>query len=329
MQPESKTTINANSRIFVAGADTLIGEALVRLLTQQGYQNLLHGPRYPQPELTDAAAVDAFFAAHRPEFVFLAAGKSAGIRGNQRYPADLILNNLLVLTHTIDAAHCHRVSKLLYLASSCTYPKMAPQPMRVESLLTGPFEATNEAYATAKLAGIKLCQAYRAQHGANFVVAIPANGFGRADHFDPEDSHVIPGMLRKMHDAKVDRSSFVELWGTGQARREFLFADDLADAAIFVMQHYDGEAPINLGGGTDLSIAELAQLIKQVVGYRGELVFDISKPDGMPLKALEASALADLGWRPKTSFRDALAKTYQWFVQHESHENVSYARATV
>jgi GDP-L-fucose synthase len=320
--------MNPGSTIFVAGAETLIGEALVRRLNEQGFSRLLGLDGSP-PDLRDARAVDAFFAQHRPEFVFLTAGKSAGIAGNQKFPAELMLDNLLVACHVIDSAYQHGAAKLLNVASSCTYPKLAPQPMQVESLLSGPLEPTNEAYALAKLAGVKLCEAYRKQYGARMITAIPANGFGLADHFDARDAHVIPSMLRKMHDAKTERAPYVELWGTGRAQREFMFADDLADACVFVMQHYEGAAPINLGGGCDLSIRELAETVQEVVEYEGELRFDASKPDGMPLKALESSALAKLGWRPTTSFRHALEKTYRWFLTHETLESASYARAVL
>ncbi|HEX3655886.1 MAG TPA: GDP-L-fucose synthase [Pirellulales bacterium] len=324
MQPDPTTKIDATSTVFVAGADTLIGEAIARRLGDHGYDRLI-GLDNAQPDLRDARAVDRFFEEHRPEYVFLAAGKSAGIAGNQKFPAELMLDNLLVACHVIDSAYRHGTTKLLYVASSCTYPKLAPQPMRIESLVTGPFEPTNEAYATAKLAGMKLCEAYRRQYGARMIAAIPANAFGLADHFDARDAHVIPSMLRKMHDAKVEQAPRVELWGTGQARREFVFADDLADACLFVMQHYDEAAPINLGGGCDVSIRELAVAVQEVVGYEGELRFDATKPDGMPLKALESSTLAALGWQPTTPFREALEKTYRWFLTHENLESASYA----
>ncbi len=245
----------------------------------------------------------------------MAAGKSGGILPNQRYPADLMLDNLLVECNVIRVACQHRVKKLLYLASSCCYPRHCPQPMRVESLLTGSLEPTNEAYAVAKIAGIKLCQAYRQQYGANFIIGIPANAFGPGDDFSPEDSHVIAALIRKMHEAKRKDAPTVDIWGTGTPRREFIFADDLADACLFVMQEYDGTEPINLGGGTDLSIGELAQLTKEVVGYEGELHFDTSRPDGMPLKVLDSSPLMAMGWKPETSFEKALSATFEVFVQ--------------
>lgn len=302
------------AKIYVAGSQTLIGSALVRQLKQQGYTNLL---KSQEPDLTDAAQVDDFFTQTNPDYVFLAAGKSGGIGANQKYPAQLMLDNLLIEAHVIPIAYRHGVKKLLYLASSCSYPKLCPQPMRVESLMTGPLEPTNEAYAVAKLAGLKLCQAYRQQYGVNFINGIPANAFGIGDDFSLEDSHVIPALIRKMHEAKVNSVESVEIWGTGAPRREFIFADDLADACIFIMQDYDAPEPINIGGGSDLSIKELAEFIKQVVGYTGELRFDASKPDGMPLKALDSTQLLSMGWQPKTSLQAALSATYDWFLLRE------------
>ena len=300
--------------IYVAGGQTLIGAAILRQLKQQGYTNIVGKPG-EEPDLTDATSVDEFFSRLLPEYVFMAAGKSGGILPNQRYPADLMLDNLLVECNVIRAAYQHRVKKLLYLASSCCYPRHCPQPMRVESLLTGSLEPTNEAYAVAKIASIKLCQAYRQQYGANFVIGIPANAFGPGDDFSLEDSHVIAALIRKMHEAKLSDAPFVEVWGTGTPRREFIFADDLADACLFVMQKYDGTEPINLGGGTDLSIGELAQLTKEVVGYEGELRFDTSRPDGMPLKVLDSRPLMAMGWKSETSFEKALSATFEVFVQ--------------
>jgi len=304
--------MNKGDRILVADARTLIGAALLRQLERRGYSNVI-GAGGEESDLTDAAQVEGFFAKTAPEYVFVAAGKSSGIEGNRKRPAELMLDNLLVECNVIHSAYRHGVKKLLYLASSCCYPKHCPQPMRVESLLTGPLEATNEAYAVAKIAGIKLCQAYRQQYGVPFIVGIPANVFGPGDDFSLEDSHVIPALIRKVYAAKASGVPSVKLWGTGTPRREFIFADDLGDACLFVMQEYDGAEPINLGGGIDLSIAELAELVKEVVGYPGELHFDTSRPDGMPLKALDSSRLIAMGWRPATPFRDAMSATCAWF----------------
>jgi GDP-L-fucose synthase len=311
--------VEKQSKIFVAGAHTLIGAAIVRELSKQGYKNVV-GVSQDAPDLICATQVDTFFEQEKPEYVFLAAGKSGGIRANQKYPADLIRDNLLTECHVIHSAYAHGCQKLLYVASSCSYPKLCPQPMRVESLLTGSLEPTNEAYAVAKIAGIKMCQAYRQQHNANFIVGIPANDFGVGDDFDPEDAHVIPALIHKMHQAKLEQAPSVEIWGTGSPRREFLFAGDLATACLFVMQNYESDEPINLGGGTDISIKELALLIKDVVGYLGELHFAVDKPDGMPLKALDSDALKALGWQPNTEFQDALKMTYNWFLDVENRK---------
>ncbi|MEG4339896.1 GDP-L-fucose synthase [Microcoleus sp. D3_18_C2] len=307
--------MDKNANIYVAGGQTLIGAALLRQLEQQGYKHLAGLPP-AEPDLTDREQVSDFFASNKPDYVFLAAGKSGGISANQKYPADLMLDNLLVVCNVIDSAHRCGVKKLLYLASSCSYPKHSPQPMQVESLMTGTLEPTNEAYAVAKIAGIKLCQAYCQQYGANFISGIPANAFGIGDDFSLEESHVIPALIRKMHEAKIADAEFVEIWGTGTPRREFILADDLADACLFIMDKYDEKKPINIGGGLDLSIKELAELIKDAVGYRGLLRFDTSKPDGMPLKALDSSKLSSMGWQPKTSFYAAVSLTYDWFLSN-------------
>lgn len=299
--------------VFVAGGETLIGAALLRQLSAVGFSRLC-GQSARQPDLTDAAAVDRFFALHKPEFVFHTAGKSGGIAENQSHPATLMHDNLALNLNIMEAAHRHGVRKLLYLASSCCYPRLCPQPMAVEQLMTGPLEPTNEAYATAKLSGLKMVQAYRAEFGDDFIAAIPANAFGIGDDFGPDRAHVIGALIHRMHEAKRSGDASVTVWGTGQPRREFIFADDLADACIFVMRHYSSALPINLGGGSDLSIRELAQMIRDAVGFEGELVFDASRPDGMPRKALDARPLAELGWIPGTSFQHGLEATYQGYL---------------
>lgn len=314
-----------DAKIYVAGGETLIGSAILRQLDVHGYHNIIGKPP-EEPNLTQSEKVKAFFEEYRPEYVFLAAGKSGGIQANQKYPAELMLDNLLVECHVIDSAYHYGVKKLLYLASSCSYPKHCPQPMQVESLMTGSLEPTNEAYALAKIAGIKLCQAYCQQYGANFITGIPANAFGPGDDFSLEESHVIPALIRKMQHAKMTRAEFVEIWGTGIARREFILADDLADACLFIMDKYEEKTPINIGGGLDLSIKELAELIKNAVGYRGLLRFDTSKPDGMPLKALDCSKLNSMGWQPKTSFQTALSLTYDWFLNHIKADDLAVNR---
>lgn len=308
------------SRIYVAGGKTLIGAALVEWLQAAGHEHLV-GTAPNEPDLTDPSQVEDFFATAQPEYVFLAAGKSGGIHANRTCPADLMRHNLLVITHVVHAAHAHGVKKLLYLASSCSYPRAAPQPLRIDALMTGPLEPSSESYALAKLAGLRLCRAYREQYGDGFITGIPANAFGPRDDFSPESGHVIPSLIRKLHEAKERGEREVAVWGTGTPRREFIYARDLAEACLFVMVHYDAAAPINLGGGADLSIAELARMIAEVVGYRGHLWFDTGKPDGAPLKALDSGPLRALGFRPRTSFRTALEETYDWFQRHVAKDD--------
>lgn len=320
--------MNRGSRIFVAGGNTLPGAALVELLPEQGYENLV-GVGSDEPNLTDPGEVDLFFSDVRPEYVFLVGGKSGGIGLNRSRPADLMLDNLRTVTNVLAAAHRYGVKKLLYLASSCAYPKHASQPLRVESLTTGPVEPTSEAYAMAKLAGWKLCEAYRRQYGCRFIAGFPANAFGPHDDFGPDSGHVIPALIRRAHEAKERGEPVLMVWGSGRPRREFIYSRDLASACQFVMRHYDGEAPINLGGGIDLSIADAARTVAEVVGFRGRLVFDTTKPDGAPLKALDSSELLSLGWRPSTDFRTAVTETYDWFARHRTTEGSRHARAAV
>ena len=305
-----------DARIYVSGGDTLIGSAIMHVLQQQGFTNTIGHPG-DEPDLTDLVQVEHFFSQIAPEYVFMAAGKSGGIKANQKYPAELMLNNLLIECHIIDCAFRHKVNKLLFLASSCSYPKHSPQPIKEEYLLTGPLEPTNEAYAIAKIAGIKLCQGYRQQYGVNFIIGIPCNIFGPKDNFDPIDSHVIPALIRKMHEAKLKCAKYIELWGTGTPRRDFMYSEDLADACIFVMNNYNDAQPINISGGIAISIQELWELIKEVVSYSGELRYDRSKPNGMPLKVLDSSKLIEMGWEHQTPFRDAILSTYNWFLSAE------------
>jgi GDP-L-fucose synthase len=320
--------VNHSSRIWVAGGSTLLGTALIERLGTAGHGYLV-GLLPDEPDLTDAGQVEDFFGEYRPEYVFVAAGKSGGIELNRTRPAELMLDNLLVAAHVLDAAHRHGVRKLVYLASSCSYPRNAPQPLRVESLMTGTLEPTNAGYATAKLAGWQLCSAYRAQYGDCFITVIPANSFGPHDDFSHESGHVVASLLRRAHEAKKRGEPALTVWGTGKPRREFVYSRDLADACLFVMRHYDGVEPINLGGGTSLSIAEVAHAVAAVVGYRGRLRFDTSKPDGMPLKMLDGSALAGLGWRRTTDFRAALTETYTWYLQHAVMEETEDVRAAI
>jgi GDP-L-fucose synthase len=292
-----------------------VGSALVRRLHQLKHERLLLRTRH-ELELRDQAAVRAFFERERPEYVFLAAAKVGGIQANATRPAEFLGDNLAIQTNVIDAAWRCGVKKLLFLGSSCIYPKHAPQPMREECLLTGPLEPTNEWYAIAKIAGLKMAAAYRRQYGFNAISAMPTNLYGPGDNFDLENSHVLPALIRKFHEARAQGAPEVVIWGTGSPRREFLHVDDLADALVLLMQRYSDEAPINVGCGTDVSIAELAALVCEVVGYEGKLAFDTSKPDGTPRKLLDVSKLTALGWAPKIGLREGITGTYRWYLEH-------------
>lgn len=305
------------SRIFIAGARGLVGSAVVRRLRAEGFTELLT-PGRETLDLTDQAAVYRYFEAQRPEFVFLVAGKVGGILANSSYPADFIRDNIMIQSNVIDAAHRSGATKLLDLGSSCIYPKLAPQPMTEDCLLTSGLEPTNEWYAMAKITGLKMCQAYRRQYGFNAISLMPTNLYGPGDNFDLQSSHVLPAMMRKFHDAKVAGRPEVVLWGTGFPRREFLHVDDLADACVFVMRHYEGEMFLNAGTGTDVSIRELAELVKAAVGYEGAIVWDTTKPDGTPRKLLDVSRLHALGWRAKTGLPEGIAATYRWFLEHHA-----------
>ena len=311
--------MNRDARIFVAGGDTLPGRALIDLLRAEGFTNLV-GAGADEPNPTRPAAVESFFAATKPEVVFLCAGKSGGIGLNRSRPVELMRDNLLTVTTVLDAAHRYGVTKLLYLASSCAYPKHAPQPLAVESLGTGPMEPTSEAYSTAKFAGWKLCEAYRREYGCRFITGFPANAFGPNDDFSADGGHVIPALIRRAHDAKKQNAPELVVWGSGTPRREFVYSRDLARACLFVTENYEGVEPINLGGGTDVSIADVARAVADVVGFRGQLRFDATQPDGAPLKALNSAPLLEMGWRPETEFRAALAETYAWFLRHHTTE---------
>jgi GDP-L-fucose synthase len=306
-----------NARIYVAGHRGLVGSALVRALAAQGYETLLMRSR-AELDLCDRRAVEAFFAAERPDYVFLAAAKVGGIHANSAYPADFIRENLLVQCNVIDAARRHGCKKLLFPGSSCIYPKFCPQPIREEYLLSGPLEPTNECYALAKIAGLKMCAAYRAQYGFNAVSVMPTNLYGPGDNFHPENSHVLPALLRRFHEAASRGAPSVTIWGTGTARREFLHVDDLASAAIFIMRNYESAEHINIGSGSDLTVMELARATAETVGYAGEILLDLSKPDGTPRKLLDSSRLRALGWEPSISLRQGLADTYAWFLRQEA-----------
>jgi GDP-L-fucose synthase len=288
------------------------GKALISLLKERNYSNITNLEQ-SEPDLADFSALEAYFNTTHPEYIFLMAGQSGGIKANQEMPATLMLDNLLIDCNVIRIAHNHRVKKLLYVASSCVYPKHTDQPMHPDMLMTGPLEPTNSAYATAKLAGIELCRAYRKEHSDNFISAIPANIFGPGDDFSAGNSHVVAALMRKMHEAKKNGNNTVEIWGTGKPRREFIYVDDLADACLFLMSHYDDEEPINIGSGTALSISRLATIIKKIVGYHGKLLYNNSKPDGMPEKLLDSTELFTLDWGPAFLFENAAKITFDWF----------------
>jgi GDP-L-fucose synthase len=307
--------MDAHSRIFVAGHRGLAGGAIVRALQATGHENLLLRT-HAQLDLTRQAAVDAFFEAETPEYVFLAAAKVGGIHANNAYPAEFIRDNLAIQTNVIHAAWRCGVRKLVFLGSSCIYPKLAPQPMPESCLLTGPLEPTNEWYAVAKIAGIKMCQAYRRQYGFDAISLMPTNLYGPGDNFDLENSHVLPALIRKFHEAKAAGASQVVMWGTGTPRREFLHVDDLGAAAVFLMQRYSGEEIVNVGVGEDVTIRELAEMISSMVGYQGQIVQDLSKPDGTPRKLMDVSRLRDLGWKAGIGLREGIEQTYCWFLAH-------------
>ncbi len=309
--------MDRSARVFVAGHRGLVGSAIVRALKSRGYDQLLLRTRQ-ELDLTEQAAVNAFFAESRPEHVFLAAARVGGIHANSTYPADFIRENLLVQTNVIDAAHRHGVRKLLFLGSSCIYPKMAPQPIKESSLLTGPLEPTNEWYAIAKITGLKMAQAYRRQYGFNAISAMPTNLYGPGDNFNLENSHVLPAMIRRFHEARERGADSVTLWGTGAPRREFLHVDDAADACIFLMEHYESEEPINVGCGEDVSIRELAELVSRTVDFGGSLIFDTGKPDGTPRKLLDVTRLRALGWSPRVSLAEGIVGTYRWFLENQA-----------
>lgn len=305
--PLEKTT-----KVYLAGHRGLVGSAILRRLQRDGYENLVLRTS-SELDLRDQAATYDFFAQERPEVVILAAAKVGGILANDTYPADFIADNLQIATNVITAAHRFGTKKLLNLGSSCIYPRLAPQPLKEEYLLTGPLEETNRAYAVAKIAAIELCDAYRRQHGADFVSAMPTNLYGPGDNFDLKSSHVLPALMRKFHEAKLSGAASVEVWGTGTPRREFLHSDDLADAALFILRHVSRPGPINVGTGKDITIRELAELIRDVVGYAGEIVFDTSKPDGTPRKLMDVSLLESLGWKARIGLREGIESAYNWY----------------
>ncbi len=312
--------MNKTDKIYVAGHRGMVGSAIVRKLKKEGFLNIVTRTS-EELDLRNQAAVNAFFETEKPAYVVLAAAKVGGILANNIYRADFLYDNLMIESNVIHAAHTHKTRKLLFLGSSCIYPKMADQPLKEEYLLSGFLESTNEPYAIAKIAGIKLCEAYRDQHGANFIAAMPTNLYGPNDNYHPQNSHVIPALIRKFHEAKVQGAEFVEIWGTGTPLREFLYVDDLADACYFLLQEYNEKLFVNIGSGTDLPIKELAQIIQKVIGFEGELKFDTSKPDGTPRKLMDVSRLKAHGWQPKITLEEGLKLAYQDFLQKEMVSN--------
>jgi GDP-L-fucose synthase len=305
--------MDLNAKIFVAGHRGLVGGSVLRHLKAAGFGNLLVAGR-EELDLRDQAAVNYWFKANHPEYVFLVAGTVGGILANSMRPAEFIYDNMMIHATVVDAAYRHGATKLLYLGSSCIYPRLAKQPITEDELLTGPLEPTNESYAIAKIAGIRLCDSYREQYGSNFISAMPTNLYGPGDNFDLDSSHVLPALIRKFHDAKETGAGSVTIWGTGSPRREFLHVDDLADACLFLMDHYDAPGPINVGTGVDVTIRELAESIRAVVYPSVELVFDTSKPDGTPRKVLDVSKLTKLGWQAKTGLADGIESTFKWYL---------------
>ncbi len=307
--------LGLDSRIYVAGHRGLVGSAVVRALEQRGYRNLLLRTS-GELDLTEQAAVRDFFDRERPEAVILAAARVGGIHANNTRPALFLRDNLLIQDHVIDAAHRSGVQKLVFLGSSCIYPKLAPQPIKEDYLLTGPLEPTNEWYAIAKIAGLKMCQAYRREYGFNAISLMPTNLYGPGDNFDLQNSHVLPALLRRFHEARLRGDASVTVWGTGTPRREFLHVDDLASAVLYLLETYDAEPIVNVGWGEDVTIGELAHLMAEITDYRGEVLFDRSKPDGTPRKLLDTSRLSALGWRPSIALKDGIEQTYAWFQSH-------------
>lgn len=309
--------MDKSASIFVAGHRGLVGSAIVRKLTTEGFENLLLRD-HKHLDLINQNAVNEFFAQSKPQYVFLAAAKVGGIHANNTYPAEFIRDNLVIQTNVIDAAYRNGAKKLLFLGSSCIYPKYASQPMKEDCLLTGSLEPTNEWYAIAKIAGLKMCQAYRKQYGFNAISVMPTNLYGPGDNFDLSNSHVLPALIRKFHEAKLGKKPQVVIWGTGTPRREFLYVDDLADACLFLMRNYDDESLINVGWGLDVTIKELAEMVRDVVKYEGVLVFDADKPDGTPRKLMDVGRLKSIGWSARIELKKGISDTYDWFLQQYS-----------
>ena len=313
--------MNKDDKIYVAGHRGLVGSAIVRALQRAGHENIVVATSQ-ELDLTEQAATRDFFAAERPDYVFHAAGKVGGVLANNTYPADFIYQNLMMEANVIESARLFGVDKLFFLGSTCIYPKLAPQPLKEEYLLTGPLEPTNEWYAVAKIAGIKLCQAYRRQHGCNFISAMPTNLYGPHDNYDLETSHVMPALIRKFHEARVGNLPTVTLWGSGKPLREFLHVDDCASACLFLMQNYEEEEIVNIGVGEDNTIARVAEIVGEVVGYEGKIVYDRSKPDGTPRKLVDVSRINALGWHARIGLEDGVRSSYQWYLENVAVEEM-------
>ncbi|MBS1620179.1 MAG: GDP-L-fucose synthase [Bacteroidetes bacterium] len=304
-----------NSKIFIAGYRGMVGSAISRLLRKQGYSSLLERTS-AELDLRNQQHTERFFNENKPDYVFLAAAKVGGILANKNFPADFLYDNIMIESNVISAAYKYSVKKLLFLGSSCIYPKFAKQPIKEEYLLTGELEPTNDAYAIAKIAGIKLCQAYYDQFGKNFISVMPTNLYGIGDNYHPEHSHVLPALIRKVHEAKINNNKSVIIWGTGKPLREFLFADDLADACLFLMKNYNEREIINIGSGQEYSITDLAEIVKSIVGFKGEIIYDLTKPDGTPRKLLDSSRLNGLGWNPSTELKEGIKLAYADFLKN-------------
>ena len=310
-----RMSMEKNSKIYIAGHRGLVGSALIRNLEAKGYTNVI-GRTSKELDLTIQADVNTFFEEEKPEYVILAAARVGGIHANNTYPAEFIYDNLMIQNNVIKAAHDHGVKKLLFLGSTCIYPKLAPQPIKEEYLLTGALEETNEAYAIAKIAGLEMCKFFKRQYGDNFISCMPTNLYGPNDNFDLQSSHVLPALIRKFHEAKVNNQPTVEVWGTGTPLREFIYVDDMADACIFLMENYDGEQHVNIGTGEEVSIRQLAETVKEVVGFEGELVFNTNMPDGTPRKLTVVDKLHGLGWKHKVSLKEGIKLAYNWFLEN-------------
>lgn len=308
--------MEVDSKIYVAGHRGLVGSALLRRLKKEGFENIITRT-HQELDLRDFRAVEAFFAAEKPEYVFLSAAKVGGIHANNIYPAEFFYDNIMIATNIIHCAHLHGVKKLLFLGSSCIYPRDCKQPIKEEYLMTGPLEKTNDAYAVAKIAGIQMCASYKRQYGSRFIACMPTNLFGINDNFNLETSHVLPALIRKVYEAKRDNKPTITVWGSGRPLREFLYVDDLADACLFLMQNYEGDEALNIGTGSDITILDLVHLIKDIVGYTGEIIFDASKPDGTPRKQLCVDRLTALGWQAQTSLRHGIEQTIAWCEQEK------------